>query len=330
MVNITEPEVVFCEFNHIYDKSLNDSCPYCKQIAERTNQMKRQLNGSSQKAGSKFWSVLRSGRGTDSDATVLRRNVCDDDDDATVLMSGHRDDDDDVTELHIAARGNDDDKTEYREAGAELTELKAPQAKPEEAPVETIAIRFGYTESEQEKPAPLVIDEIPEQQSPEVTAESEEAVQAVLEEISEEQPVQREEPCEEHREEQPEEPRFLQPVAQPEEVVPDEQRRKVIGWLVCAMGEPNYGTSVELREGNNGVVFDQKGRVQIGEDGPVVIYRDRMTGIFQIRAEGESVATVNERTLSGSTYLEPYSRIQIGEHGFVFFPAVGVCGFEWR
>ena len=177
---------------------------------------------------------------------------------------------------------------------------------------------------------PLVIGEIPAQQPTEETAEPEEAAQAVLEEMPEEQPVHQGEPCEEYREEQPEEPWFPQFVAQPEEVVPAEQRRKVIGWLVCAMGEPNYGTSVELLEGNNGVMFDQKGRVQIGEDGPIVIYRDRMTGIFQIRAEGESAATVNERTINGSTYLEPYSRIQIGEHGFVFFPAVGVCGFEWR
>lgn len=295
MANITEPEVVFCEFNHIYDKSLNDSCPYCKQIAERTNQMKRQLNGSSQKAGGKFWNFFRS-RSNDSDATVLLQNSREDDDDATVLVSSLRDEDDDVTELHTVARvsGMDDEKTEYRTDNAadeELTELRVEQLKPDTAPVETISIQIDYAESKQDDPISVVICETP------VAPAAEEAVQ---------------------RE------------AQKEETASAAPRRKVIGWLVCACGEPNYGTSVELREGNNGVMFDDDGRVRIGDTGTVVIYRDRMTGIFQIRAEGDAVVTVNERTLNGSTYLEPYSRIQIREHGFVFFPAVGVCGFEWR
>ena len=49
-----------------------------------------------------------------------------------------------------------------------------------------------------------------------------------------------------------------------------------------------------------------------------------------IRVENGAEVTLNERSFQGGYYLEPYSRIQFPDQSFVFFPAVGVCGFEWR
>ena len=318
MPKVADPEVVFCEYNHIYDKSLNDSCPYCKQIAEKTNQMKRQINDPPQKVGGKIWDFLRSRRGNDNDATVLRRDLTADDDDPTVLSSAAVADDDDATVLSSAAAaaedddatemfagnavpGEDEDRTEYR------PNLRMDTADQQVSQQPDPVISFGFAGNDA---AAIRINV-------HVTEEAENSPAALNSFVVKDEPA----------------PAMI--VSEPVEAAAAQVRKKVIGWLICADGEPNYGTSVELKEGINGIVFDDNGVVRIedaekSENCTMVIYRDRMTGIFRIRPENGTQVIVNERTLTCGSNLEPYSCIRVQACSLVFFPAVGVCGFEWR
>ena len=356
MAKIAEPEVVFCEYNHIYDKSLSAECPYCKQIAERTNQFKNQIDATTRKGPrkrvfgrpatdsdddattllSRSWAAL-TGRPAsasrpeaEDEATELRR---DDDDDSTVLR---RDDDDDATVLR-RHNDDDDDSTVLRRDDTRIIET-TNNSNPSSIPLTIINQENSHLRNSQliirtDSDIPAEVDLAAEDPSPDI---------AVIPVIAEEPaPAEAESPAavESVIPEDKEPPAVVEeiPTIQEEEVAsePVQARRKVIGWLVCTASDCDYGCSKELQEGDNYICFDPNGHLQIIHDhieeasAEAVIYRDQLTGIFRIRPVQDTVR-VNDRVPMGSTYLEPYSSIVFSSASVIFFPAVGVCGFEWR
>ena len=393
MAQVTEPQVVFCEYNHIYDKSINDTCPYCRQIAEKTDAMKRQLGAAPAKQSNGLWKFLRANRSSDPDATVLQSVVSvDSDDDATVLISpaGKTSEDDDRTEYRVdqsastdddatvlisparktagdndpteyrfdQSANNDDDRTEYKVtqtassddptifAGENAAEAAAPTEYVVEStdhvddftPQEPQSDEFSSQQSDTSElywnsvsAPPAAADECPAGNiSPEMTP--------VLDDICPEYMPENETPAKAV-------PGFHNPDTQgialqengPEENVCAGQSSPLahlIGWLVCISSEQDYGSSRELRDSMNLVDFDTNGslRIRLAEEDTTatIVFRDKETGIFKIRAEENSDVTVNGRTVCAETILEPYSKICFAHGTYVFFPLVGVCGFEWR
>ena len=322
MAKVTEPEVVFCEYNHIYDKSLNATCPYCKQIAEKTNQMKSQLSGSEQKDNSRFW--RRQKRESDSMTTLLTRrlgfnNRHDEDDDATVLARSVQDNDDDATVLVPQSLGNeDDDATELVVPCGDNTEepvLPVVAWEPEEAFIPLPEVQEVPVQEEDKTPELIAVVQVEDDAAEEAADMQSEAAEPAIEETTE----------------VPEAEQAEEPVT---EEIPVVELRRVIGWLVCIRGQHGYGTSLELKEGDNMIAFQADGMLTCNTDaeaeGEFLINRDPETGFFQIHQALGKTVTVNGGSLCGTSGLMPYSKIELCGTCVVFFPAVGVCGFEWR
>lgn len=390
MSKIAEPEVVYCKYNHIYDKSLSAECPYCKQIAERTTQFKNQMDSSKKPA--KKWGFGRQNADSDDDATTLlsrgwaaltgKNNA------PSHSAAQQEDDEDDATELVSRARRGGSDRTELRRDDDDATVLRrdddatvlrrddddATVLRRDDDPTQLLNWNTGAAAAYQDDILPVqkklrIIlpgyyieeDEVPESKPAEpentepevIEPEGPEIVDILYTRPEDEKPDLTGPEAFEPEVTKPEvtEPEVAAPVlilpekAKPEGKAPEaavsvsaapaKPRRKVIGWLVCASSEVDYGISLELKEGRNLISFDESGHLLVLEEdaaedsAEVVIYRDSITGIFQIRPNRASVQ-VNDRTVSSGTYLEPYSRIMLSHAGVVFFPAVGVCGFEWR
>lgn len=306
MPNIKEPEVVFCERNHIYDKSLNDKCPYCAQIENSTKQLMRQIEGDDAKSGGLLGRLLKN-RSTDpyapkhkkrgilselEDTTVVKNQQDDDatvfkgvsDDDATVYKGVTEDDDATV----YKGGADDDDATVYKSVsdGEENMVLK----KPDESEFETIKTNA--------EPMTWTAPESPSTGF-----------------------------------------RIVLPIGNPQpqkETIPEtgHRRKKVIGWLLCTDGEPDFGTSVELWDCVNDICFAADGRICIrreAEECCARIIREESSGRFSLEpVSGGLQIRVDQRILGEGVLLESGSEILFGERCFRFFPAVGVCGFEWR
>ncbi len=130
----------------------------------------------------------------------------------------------------------------------------------------------------------------------------------------------------------------------PKSVQPDSQetadpdwafgKPRVMGWLLQISGPGNCGRSVELLEGIN-LVGLSAGSLWAGltdrADAQVFarIYRDSDTGIFRIQVMNGELR-VNDGPGTEVRVLEPYSKLTLGDTQVVFFPAVGVCGFQWK
>lgn len=303
MPTISEPEIVFCEFNHIYDKAIHAVCPYCRQIAEQTDKMKLQMESGQPKV----WGFGRKKQDPDGNATTMlsrkwRFSSKNKDPEATEYVAKVKPDDD-ATVLSSARMSIDDNDATVlipREQAAP----SAPPAREEAAltvsaqehmqPI-PIPLRTGVSDQTSSNP-PLIL---PAVQAP-TAVHTPTMVQMPAQEVS------------------------RQPV------------RRVIGWLVCIAGDAEYGRSFELTEGENFIALQPNGSLFCGQQSKpenrmeAVIYRDSATGFFQIQAQGNEAPTMNGIPLSGNCPMQPYSRLTFDALSVVFFPAVGVCGFEWR
>lgn len=273
-----EPQIVFCKNNHIYDKSLDEECPYCKQIEERRKRLTVEVNGRSrpqrQDFGEEFTeqsdeepTEYRSDRASEDDETEY-------DDSATEYMDSETEYDDSETEYADSEIEFDDSETEYRDS------------KPEK---DNSRYRAGSGIRQTKKPEKgVVFDPYP----------------------AEERRVQSGQDR--------------------------EPKREVIGWLVCVESKSDYGETFELRNGSNYILFDQYGRLSIrqdlssGDQSYAKIYRDPVTLRFQIERGTVSGVLMDERVVTDKMILRPYSDIIFPQAKVMFYPLVGLYGFEWR
>jgi len=305
MPTISEPEIVFCENNHIYDKAIHNGCPYCRQIAKQTDKMKLQVESGQAKA----WGFGRKKQDGDGNSTTMlskkwRLNAKSKDPEATEFVAkGTLDEDATVLSSARMSTGDDEDATvlvsrEIVEKNASSAGMEAGIIVPEQKLDQVIAIPLRSepkvkAEMLQVNKAPMVVH-VP--QAPE--GESEEAAT----------------------------------IAQSMQM----SVRRVIGWLVCIEGDTDYGKSFELTEGENFISINENGTLSCGQIPmknnrmEVVFYRDNTTGIFQIQVLGDEAPVMNGAPISAKGPIQPYSRLGFPGVSVVFFPAVGACGFEWR
>nr|WP_027871396.1 hypothetical protein [[Eubacterium] cellulosolvens] len=78
---MTEPKIVICEKNHIYDAAIYSCCPYCKKIAEEQQELSESVSGTHS-------GTERRGNITEDEYTELleQREESEDDDECTELI----------------------------------------------------------------------------------------------------------------------------------------------------------------------------------------------------------------------------------------------------
>lgn len=81
---MSDPRIVFCEYNHIYDASLYESCPYCRKIALEQQELDAYVRGKMKRRAPAASAA--------DDYTELLGKEKNTEEDMTELISLHRDD----------------------------------------------------------------------------------------------------------------------------------------------------------------------------------------------------------------------------------------------
>lgn len=83
---MSDPRIVFCENNHIYDASLYESCPYCRKIALEQKELNESVRGKMKRR------ARVASPAAEDDYTELLQKNGNKEDDFTELISLHKDD----------------------------------------------------------------------------------------------------------------------------------------------------------------------------------------------------------------------------------------------
>ena len=262
-----EPQIVFCKNNHIYDKSLDEECPYCKQIEERRKRL-------TVKVSEARYPTLQ-----DSEEAFTELS-----DEEATEYSDKMPGDDLETELGDSAAEDMDSETEFDDSVTEYEDLETEYHDSRGGTIETVPDTWGRIS----KPTHSA---------------------AGTSSAGEERGAFRQQ---------------------------QEPKGEVIGWLVCVESKSDYGETFQLRNSSNYILFDSLGKLSIHQslnsgDCPYAkIYRDPSTLRFQIEKCAVSGVRVNEQDMTNKMTLKPYSDIVFPHAKVMFYPLVGLYGFEWR
>lgn len=110
---MVEPDIIFCSFNHIYDRAIHAECPYCKKIKEEQNELNKSL-GVSDNDDEQFAEIDEEADSTEllmgQDETELLQDDETARDDRTELLRNHslevQEELEDHTELITRSAGN--------------------------------------------------------------------------------------------------------------------------------------------------------------------------------------------------------------------------------
>lgn len=273
-----EPRIVFCVNNHIYDKSQDDECPYCRQIEEKRKRLADAYTNGRAKEKNKRTN-------TDEEATEY---------------GGSSAYDEEATEYGDSS-AYDEEATEYGDSSSydeEATEYGDSPAYDEEA------TEYGG--------ASVCNDDVGEHHRLE---KAKKGISLFFKEQHEEQIKEQQ-----------------RDVQISHAVLP---KRMVLGWLVCVKSNVDYGEIFTLREGDNYIIIkpDEKIEIQptVNRNDHVMarIYRDSLSQKYRIEKIARTEVRINEQTLKESAILRPYSDIDFPYVKLIFYPLVGVYGFEW-
>lgn len=249
-----EPQIVFCVNNHIYDKSQDDECPYCRQIEEKYKRLADAYTNGHAKEKSK------------------RRNI----DEEATEYGGFSAYGEEATE-YGGLPAHDEEATEYGGLPAYDEEATEYGGLPE---YDDVGKYHRFKEAKKGKQI--------KEQSKDV-----EISHATL------------------------------------------PKRMVLGWLVCVKSKVNYGEIFTLHEGNNYIAVKPDGKMEIqptlnsNDRVMAIIYRDPLSQKFKIEKIAHTEVRINEQPLKGNAILRPYSDIDFPYLKLMFYPLVGVYGFEW-
>lgn len=304
-----EPQIVYCENNHIYDKSISEECPYCKKIKVGQLQLRTKVG--------KWSKGIMGAESEDNNATELE------DLDATEL------EDDDATELE------DDDATELEDDDA--TELE------DDTDASVVTSDHEFPVSDEVKVTEVVIPGLAGDKKT-VISDGVEAKPIARKKIQ----LQFCSNHHMYDSSMYANCPYCSTIVENKEVqinVEDttegsygckKKKNKVVGWLVIVgEGMKDYGKSISLYESINKLNIETDGTVHIiGVDDEVKngFAISNEYDKFYLTAYKNGRLFVNDEAYVGddSKCLQPYSEIEFGDNKFIFWPLLGINGFSWE